>query len=71
MCDKQSLRSSCARAQSDQSPCVSLEFSMSIKLLTEHDLEFLSLKRGYTDSAESTFVKMPHSWKSHVTPVAR
>ena len=40
---------------------------MNIKLLTEHHLEFLSLKGGCTGSSESTLVKMPHSWKSHVT----
>ena len=40
---------------------------MSVKLLTEHHLEFLSLKGGYTGSFQSTFVKMPHWWKSHVT----
>ena len=40
---------------------------MSVKLLTEHNLEFLSLKGGYTGSSESTLVKMPHCWKSHVT----
>ena len=38
-----------------------------IKLLTEHHLEFLSLKGGCTCSSESTHVKMPHCWKSHVT----
>ena len=36
---------------------------MSVKLLTEHHLECLSLKGG---SSESTLVKMPHCWKSHV-----
>ena len=40
---------------------------MSVKLLTEYDLEFLSLKGGCTGSSESTFVKMLHCWKSHVT----
>ena len=40
---------------------------MSVKLLTEHHLEVLSLKGGYTGSSESTLVKMPHCWKSHVT----
>ena len=35
-------------------------------LLTEYHLEFLSLTGGYTGSSESTFVKMPHCWKSHV-----
>ena len=55
-----------AYAQSDQSLCLSLENSMSVKLLTEHHLEFLVLKGGYTGSSESTLVKMPHCWKSHV-----
>ena len=35
--------------------------------MTEHHLEFLSLKGGCTGSSESTLVKMPHCWKSHVT----
>ena len=39
---------------------------MTVKLLTEHHLEFLSLKGGCTGSSESTLVKMPHRWKSHV-----
>ena len=39
---------------------------MSVKLLTEHKLEFLSLKGGCTGSFESTLVKMSHCWKSHV-----
>ena len=39
---------------------------MSVKLLTEHHLEFLSLNGGCADSSESTLVKMPHCWKSHV-----
>ena len=66
MCDQQSLRSACAYAQSDQSLCLMLEYSMSVKLLTEHHLEFLSLKGGSTGSSEATLVKMPHCWKSHV-----
>ena len=40
---------------------------MSVKLLTEHHLEFLSLTGDCTGSCESTLVKMPHCWKSHVT----
>ena len=36
---------------------------MNVKLLTEHQLQFLRLKGG---SSESTLVKMPHYWKSHV-----
>ena len=39
---------------------------MTIKPLTEHHLELLSFKRGCTSSSESTLVKMPHCWKSHV-----
>ena len=39
---------------------------MSVKLLTEHHLEFLSLKGGCIGSSESILVKMPHCWKSHV-----
>ena len=66
MCDQQSLRSSCAYAQSDQILCKSLEFSINVKLLTEHHLQFLRLKGGCTGSSESVLVKMPHCWKSHV-----
>ena len=40
---------------------------MIVKLLTEHLLEFLSLKGGCTGSSESALVKMPHCWKSHIT----
>ena len=40
---------------------------MIVKLLTEHLLEFLSLKVGCRGSSESTHVKMPHCWKSHAT----
>ena len=39
---------------------------MTVKLLTEHHLEFLSLKRGSSGSSESTFGKMPHCWKWQV-----
>ena len=66
MCGQQRLRPTCAFAQSDQSLCLSLEYSISVKLLTEHHLEFLSLKGGCTGSSESTLAKMPHCWKSHV-----
>ena len=40
---------------------------MTVKLLTEYQLEFLSLKGGCAGSAESTVVKVQHCWKSHVT----
>ena len=38
---------------------------MIVKLLTEHKLEFLSLKGGCTGSSESTLVKMRHCLKYH------
>ena len=40
---------------------------MTVKLLPKQHLEFLSLKGGCTGLSESTLVKMPHCWKSHVT----
>ena len=39
---------------------------MRVMLLTEHHLEFLSIKGGCTGSSESTLIKMTHCWKSHV-----
>ena len=51
-------------AQSDQSLCLSLEYSLSVKLLTENHLEFLSFKGGCRGSSEFTHVKMQHCWKS-------
>ena len=53
-------------AQSDQSDCLPLKYFISIKLLAEHHLEFLSLEGGLKASSESTHVKMAHCWKSHV-----
>ena len=38
---------------------------MIVKLLTEHRLEFLSLKGGGRGSSESTLVKISNCWKSH------
>ena len=66
MCNKLSLRSACTYTQSDQSVCLSLEYFTNVKLLTEHHLEYLRLEGGCTGSSESTHVKMPHCWKSHV-----
>ena len=65
MCDQQSLRSAFAYAQFGQNLCQSLEYFMSVKLLTEHQLEFLNLKGGCRGSSESTLVKMSNCWKSH------
>ena len=66
MRDQQRLRPACAYAQSDQSLSYSLEYSTTNKLLTEHHLLLLSFKGGCTGSSESTLVKIPHRWKSHV-----
>ena len=63
MYDKQRLRPD---AQSGQSICLSLDYSMSVKLLTEHPLGFLFLKGGCTGASKTALVKMPHCWKSHV-----
>ena len=38
---------------------------MIVKLLTDHHLEFLSLKEGRRGSSQSTLVKMSNCWKSH------
>ena len=39
---------------------------MTLKILTEQHLQFLSLKGGCTDSSKSILVKVAHCWKSHV-----
>ena len=38
---------------------------MVVKLLTEHHLEFLSLKGGCRGLSESSLVRMSNCWKSH------
>ena len=38
---------------------------MIVKLLTEHQFEFLSLEVDCTGLSESTLVKMSNCWKSH------
>ena len=60
-------KASDAYAQSDQNLCKSPEYSMTVKPVTEHHLEFLRFKGGCTGSSKSTLVKMPHCWKSHAT----
>ena len=42
---------------------------MIVKLLTEHHLDFLSLKGGCRGSSESKIVKMSNCWKSYVTAI--
>ena len=46
--------------------CGNPEYSMNIKLLTKHHLEFLILKGGCTGLSESIHVKLPHCWKTGV-----
>ena len=53
----------CIRAVWSESLLVAWIF---VKQLTEYSLKFLSLRGGKTDSSESTLVKMPRCWKSHV-----
>ena len=38
---------------------------MIVKLLTEHNFEFLSLKGGCRGSSESTLFEMSNCWNSH------
>ena len=45
-----------------------LDYSTTLRPLTEQHLAILSLKRGYTDWSVSTFVKKTHCWQSQVTP---
>ena len=52
----------CATSKGSDQP-----YSMTVKLLTEHHLEFLSLKGDCKGSSESTFIKLPHCCKPHVT----
>ena len=66
MCNLQRLRSAWAYTQSDQSLCLSLAYSTSGKLLTEHHLELLILKAGCTGVSEYILVKLSHCWKSYV-----
>ena len=43
-----------------------IEYSMTVMLLTEQHLEFLSLRGGYLGSSVSILVKITHCWKTHV-----
>ena len=61
LCDQQSLRPACAYAPSDQSHCRPLEDS-ECKATTRTSFGVSKLK----SSSESTLVKIPHFWKSHV-----
>ena len=54
------LRPACAYTQSDQSLCLSLEYSMTVKPLTEQHLVFLNLKEA-TQARLSLFMPKCHS----------
>ena len=66
MCDQQRLRPACVYVQSGQRLWKFLQYSMNINLLTEHHLEFLSLKGGYTGWSGSTHVKKCHIVGNHM-----
>ena len=65
VCDQRGLRSACVYAQFGQSLCLSLECSMTARLLSDRHLEFLSLRGGCAGSCGSAFVRVPHCRKSH------
>ena len=65
MCQQQNYRSACTYAQSDQSISESLDYYLTVKLLNEQHLEFLSLNGDCTGLSESTLLKIPHCCKSH------
>ena len=75
MCDQQGLRSACAYAQSGQSLCLPIKYSVTVGLLTGHRLGFLGLGGGgggvgvggCAGSSGSARVGRPHCWKSHAT----
>ena len=46
------------------------KFSMTIKLQTQHHLDFLILKGGCTGSSESSLFKMPH-FENHMSRLIR
>ena len=60
LCSQQSLKLACPQLQSDQSLFQSLEYSMNIKLLGEHHLEFPSWKGGCTAFGASAFKRRLH-----------
>ena len=54
-------------AQSDQSIGWSFEYSMSVKLLTEHPLEFLSLKKRGTQTRLNLHLSKRHFVGNHMS----
>ena len=66
MCDQQNIRSACAYARADQSLSLSLEYHMTNKLMTEHLLEFLSLK-GAAQARLSLHLSKCHIVGNHMS----
>ena len=66
MCDQQRLRPASAYAQSDQSLCWPLEFSMRVERLTDQHLEFQSLTGG-TQACLSLFMSKYHIVGNHTS----
>ena len=54
-------------AKAQTSLRIRADYYISVKLLIELYLVFLSLTGGCAGSFESTLVKLAHCWKSHVT----
>ena len=66
LCDQQRLRPACASSSLIKAFTFCLNI-LTVKLLKEQHVEFLSLTGGCTGSSESIHhVKMPNCWKSHV-----
>ena len=59
--DQPALMHSLIRAFASQ-----ILYDSTIRPLTKHHLESISLKGGCTDWSESTLVNIPPCWKSHV-----
>ena len=55
-----------AKAQTSLIRAFASRLSMTIKLLTEYHLGFLSLNESTKARLMSIHVKIPHCWKSHV-----
>ena len=71
MCDQQRLRPACAYQPAHMRSLIwAIASRLNIPWILSYWLniiwEFLSLTGGCTDSSESTLVKIPHCWKSHV-----
>ena len=69
MCDQLNVSDQPAHTRSLIRAFASLEYSLTVMLLTEQHLEFLIFRGGCTGLTESTHVKMPPCWKSLVAAI--